>query len=335
MKKWRFRVVKASMKNTTLVVAILLIIALCSCASQKGKQIEKGAIKSDTTWSGEIVVKGDVEVAKGATLTIVPGTVVKFVRIEPHGPANLYDKSKAKNVAFDRAELIVRGKLFARGTKDNMIHFTSAETSPKPGDWGAINFQDSSDNILEYCEVSYGNTAIHGHGVEATIQNCYLHDNGVSIGFKNVKEYPTKCSMSISNNRIIGNGGGVLCGKGTRSAISHNEISNNELYGIFGKKAFSCLVRYNNISRNGKGIILYSTKGCRLSENNIIDNKQYNVSMLEGQTWNVDARNNWWGTKDAGKIKNLIWDKDEEGHLGKVDFSDVASSPIQKAGVPG
>jgi parallel beta-helix repeat protein len=183
--------------------------------------------------------------------------------------------------------------------------------------------------------VSYGNTGIHGHGVQTTVANCYLHDNGVAIGFKNVKEYQTKGAMNIFNNRIIGNGGGVLCGKGTRSAISHNEIGNNKIYGIFGKKAYSCHVKLNDITRNGKGVILYATKGCRLRQNNIADNEQYNVSMLEGQTWNVDARNNWWGTKDASKIRSLIWDQDEEGHLGRVDFSDLASSPIKGTGVPG
>jgi parallel beta-helix repeat protein len=319
------------------MVAVLLTVALSLsfCAGQKGKQIEKGTITSDTTWSGEILIKGDVEIAKGATLTITPGTIIRFAKIEPHGPANLYDKAKAKNVAFERAELIVRGKLLARGTKDKMIVFTSAEGSPHAGDWGAINFQDSADNIVEYCEISYGDTGVHGHGVQAAVANSHLHDNGVAIGFKNVKEHRTQGSMNIFNNRIVGNGGGVLCGKGTRAAISKNEISNNRIYGIFGKKAYSCHVRFNNIVRNEKGIILYATKGCRVSQNNITDNAQYNVSMLEGQTWNVDARNNWWGTKDTKKIKNLIWDKDEEGHLGSVDFSNLASSPIKEAGVPG
>ena len=322
-------------RNITLIVGILVAVALSCCAGQKGKQIEKGTIKSNTTWSGEVLIKGDVEIAKGATLTISPGSVIRFVRIASHGPANLYDEITAKNFAFERAELIIRGKLIARGTKDKMIVFTSAEGTPKPGDWGAINFQDSKDNIIEYCDISYADTGVHGHGVQVAVANCYLHDNGVAIGFKNVERYPTKGSMNVVNNRIVGNGGGVLCGKGTRSAITHNEISNNKIYGIFGKKAYACYVRFNNIVRNEKGIILYDTKGCRISQNNIADNVQYNVSMLEGQTWNVDARNNWWGTKDTKKIRSMIWDKEEEGQLGTVVFSGLASSPIKEAGVPG
>jgi len=326
---------KTCKQSITLITAILLIVTLSSCAGQKGKVIERGTIKSDTTWSGEILIKGDVEIAKGATLTITPDTVIRFVRIEPYGPANLHGKETGYNFAFERAELIVRGRLLARGSKDNMIVFTSAEGSPHAGDWGAINFQDSADNIVEYCDISYADTGVHGHGVQTTVANCYLHDNGVGIGFKDVPGYSTRGAMNIFNNRIIGNGGGVLCGKGTRSAISHNDINNNSIYGVFGKMAYSSNVKLNNILGNEKGVILYATRGCRLSQNNIADSVQYNVSMLEGQTWNVDARQNWWGTKDKKKIKGLIWDKDEESHLGRVDFSDLASSPIKEAGVPG
>ena len=216
-----------------------------------------------------------------------------------------------------------------------MILITSAEESPRPGDWGAINFLDTKDNILEYCEISHGHTSVHGHGGEVTVANCYLHDNGVAIGHKTVKEFKTNGSMTVLYNRITGNGGGILCSTGSRSTISHNEISHNAFFGIYGKKRSVANVRYNNITRNGKGIILYATQGLRISENNIADNEAYNIAFLEGQIRNVDAPHNWWGTRDEKEIKGLIWDKDEDGTLGKLDFSGFAPSPVEGAGVPG
>jgi parallel beta-helix repeat protein len=293
--------------------------------------IEKSVIKSDTTWEKEVVIRGDVEIARGATLTIMPGAVVKFVKIEPEGPSKLY---KDKETYFPRAELIIRGRIIAQGTKDRMIVFTSAEKSPNVADWGAINFLDTQDNILEYCEFSYGHTSVHCHGAQVIVANCYFHDSGVAIGQKDVKGFKTKCKVPMLYNRITGNGGGILFGGGTSPTITHNQISDNKFFGIFGKKGASSHVRYNNVTHNGKGVIVYAMDGLRLSENNISENDEYNISLMEGQIGDVDARNNWWGTTDKKKIKDLIWDKDEDETLGRLDFSDFAVSPIQGAGIP-
>jgi parallel beta-helix repeat protein len=329
---------KKSMLGPILTKGILLpllgiALSLWSMTPALGKPLimEKGVIKSDAIWEKEVLIKGDIEVAEGATLTVMPGTVIRFVKIEKYGPSNLY---KDKATYFPRAELIIRGKIIAQGTKDSMIVFTSAEKSPNPADWGAINFLDTQDNILEYCEISYGHTSVHCHGAQVIVANCYLHDNGVAIGQKNVKDSKTRCVVPILYNRITGNGGGVLFGKGTSPTITHNQISNNKFFGIYGKKGASCHVRYNNVTHNGKGVIVYAMDGLRLSENNISDNEDYNISLMEGQTWDVDARRNWWGTTDEKKIKELIWDKDEDETLGKLGFSDLADSPIEGAGVP-
>jgi len=319
-------------KLTQGILVLILSLLACGCGSEKARTVEKGMIKSNTTWQKEILIAGDVEVARGATLTIMPGTIVKFAKIQGDGPANLYDD---KTNYFSRAELIVKGKLLAKGSKEKKIVFTSAERSPRPGDWGAINFNDSADNLLAYCDISYADTGIHGHGAQVQVENSHLHNNGVGIAIKNLGKLKTRSTMSLVQSQVLGNGGGILCGAGTRCSISHNHISNNRLYGIYGKMASPSQVRYNNIVYNGKGIILYATEGFQVAENNISENEEYNVSLLEGQRRHVDARRNWWGTKDNKRIKALIWDRDEDRTLGKVDFSDLAVSRIQEAGVTG
>jgi parallel beta-helix repeat protein len=308
-----------------------LFLWLTTLASGKPLTIEKCIITSDTTWKKEVLILGDIEIPKGVTLTVMPGTVVKFFKIAEYGSSKLY---KDKGTHFPRAELIIRGKMLAQGTKDNMIIFTSAEQSPRPADWGGINFLGTRDNVLEYCDISYGHTSIHCHGAQVIVANCYLHDNGIAIGQKNVKESKTRCVVPILYNRITENGGGILFGKGTSPTITHNEISKNKFFGIFGKKGSSLHVRYNNVTYNGKGVIIYAMEGFRLSENNISDNEEYNLSLMEGQVSDVDAHHNWWGTTDEKRIRGLIWDKDEDGTLGTVNFSDRASSLIEGAGVP-
>lgn len=238
---------------------------------------------------------------------------------------------KTKN--FTRAELVISGRILAQGRKERMIVFTSAEKTPHVADWGAINMLDSENNILEYCDISYGHTSVHSHGAQFTLANCYLQDNGVAIGFKNVDKCKPRC-VNILYNCISRNGGGILSSKTSIATISHNEIRHNKFFGVYGKKATSVNVRYNNIVHNGKGVILWATQGFRISENNISDNEDYNVSLLEGQVWDVDVRKNWWGITDGKKIRNLMWDKDEDETLGRLDFSDFAVSPIQGAGLP-
>ncbi len=310
-------------------LGLISFLLLCSQVIAQPIIVEKGTISVDTTWSGEVLIKADVEVAKGATLTVMPGTVVKFEKIEPFGPGKLYED---KTHQFPRAELIIRGKIIAKGTKDKLITFTSADPSPKPADWGAINLLDTEGNIIDYCDLSYAHTAIHAHSGKVTVTNSYIHDSGVAVGQKNVKEFPTKAEIIVHNNLISTNGGGLLFGKGGILIASNNNLINNELFGIYCKKGgASSVIKFNNITKNGKGVMFFATEKFQIHNNNINDNTEYNMTMLEGQEADVDARNNWWGTTDEKKIKELIRDKDEEAELGTVIFTDYAKASIAEA----
>ncbi len=315
----------------SLVMAGLAVLLLfCSAAAAGQLVVEKSVLDRDTLWQGQVLIKGDVEVAPGATLTIMPGTVVRFARIEPNGPGKL---TTDRTAHFPRAELIVKGRLLAQGTPDARIVFTSAADDPQPADWGAVNFLNSTGNILEFCEFSYGHTSVHAHGAQMVIANSFFHHNGVAIGMKNVKN-AVRCVVSILYNRITDNGGGVLFGKGSTPTITHNQISDNKFFGIYVKKGGMANIRYNDITDNGKGILFYAVKGFVLRDNNIAGNTDYNISMLEGQEADVDARRNWWGTTDAGKIRELIRDSHQDKTLGSVDFADFTRAPVVGAGLP-
>jgi len=292
--------------------------------------INKGVIDKDTIWKGEVLVKADVEVAKGATLTIMPGTIVRFEKIEEFGPGKL---SLDKLNHFPRAEIIVRGKVYAQGTLENKITFTSAEESGHPGDWGSVNFLGSTGNIIEFCVFTYAHTAVHAHSSQVVVSYSTFHFNGVAIGQKNIKEVDHKSVMPMLYNRITENGGGILYGGGSATTIAHNEINNNVFFGIYAKKGGLANVRYNNITNNGKGVIFYKVKDILLRDNNITNNKDYNISLLAGQTSDISVRNNWWGTTDKGKIKDSMRDIARDETLGHIDFSDVLQAPVAGAGL--
>jgi len=118
--------------------------------TQSGTTSVSGMINSDTVWANDktYLVVGNVLVSSGVTLTIQPGTVVKF------NP----DMS-----------LLVGGTLIADGAQNQEVVFTSAQPSPAPGDWGIIKFTASSvdavvdgaenyvsGSVFRYARIEYG-----------------------------------------------------------------------------------------------------------------------------------------------------------------------------------
>jgi hypothetical protein len=121
-----------------------------------------GLISASITWSPAscpvYIVTGNITVDTGVTLTMAPGTVVKF------------------NAGRD---LIVRGTLVARGTAGAGILLSSNLSPQQPGDWGQVSFAAGSvdgtvdaaggysgGSALEYVTVEYA-----GGGGAAAVQS--------------------------------------------------------------------------------------------------------------------------------------------------------------------
>ncbi|MFV9506276.1 MAG: carboxypeptidase regulatory-like domain-containing protein [Oscillochloridaceae bacterium umkhey_bin13] len=127
-----------------------------------------GQLTGDTTWSSEecpagYQITGNVLVPKGITLTIRPGTLIKF---------------NANPI------LEIRGQLVARGTATQPISFTANTTNPAPGAWRGIVFLSETidasfdstgrylgGSIIEYASIDYATVAI-----SLTYASPYLKD---------------------------------------------------------------------------------------------------------------------------------------------------------------
>jgi uncharacterized repeat protein (TIGR01451 family) len=111
------------------------------------------------TWSvagSPYLVQGDVEIPAGDTLVIEPGVTVQFET---------------------EAGLSARGTLTAVGTAASLIRFTSAQTSPSPGDWEGVEIRYSSGS-LAWIQIDY---AVNGlsiwHNSSPTISDCTVRSN--------------------------------------------------------------------------------------------------------------------------------------------------------------
>jgi len=115
---------------------------------QGNVQTVQGQLSQDTIWAGEIHVVGTVVVPEGVTLTIEPGTVVKFKHYRGYKyPVKVY--------------LIVRGgTVNAIGTSQAQIWFTSDAQYPINGDWGSITCRNTNTSVFKYVIVEFGELGI-------------------------------------------------------------------------------------------------------------------------------------------------------------------------------
>lgn len=193
-----------------------------------------GELTGTTTWENQVLITGDVTVPAGATLTIKPGTIVRFQARN--------DDQQGGNHEY-RSELLVRGSLQA-----NQAIFTSANaTHPVPGDWLGIRFkpQDPYPAFnLNNCTVEYAMT-----GIDVTVQppviqsnvtvlNSIIRQNALS-GIDIWGKDGVRVDFQATNNQITTNGNSGIYARSTAAStqfyvsITENTISGNAHFGIF------------------------------------------------------------------------------------------------------
>jgi YD repeat-containing protein len=150
-----------------------------------------------TKADGPYIVHGTIRIAESTTVTIEPGTVLKFEK---------------------GAKLQIDGTLKAQGTSANRIVFTSDKddsyfgdtdgdgysTLPSAGDWVGIVFSaKSQDNLLEFADILYAGRSANGCALSISnasteIANCTInHSQGDGIDIKSGT--PSITASSIEN----------------------------------------------------------------------------------------------------------------------------------------
>ncbi|MRR36424.1 hypothetical protein EG829_17475, partial [bacterium] len=128
-------------------------------------------LTEDTAWRGEVYVEGSLTVAPQTTLTLEPGTVVRFRRTvagEGAGPL-----------------LLVQGRLVARGSAEAPVRFTSSFSDPRAGEWQGIIFLGSEKkNHLEQCRVEGAAAGIDASFSTVTLKEVSLAACGTGARFQ-------------------------------------------------------------------------------------------------------------------------------------------------------
>jgi pimeloyl-ACP methyl ester carboxylesterase len=267
-------------------VILLFVFALNAHADTN---IPNGNI-SDSNWSpagGTYIISGNVAVPLGATLTIEPGTIIKFKQ----GGA---------------AVLNVDGTLIANGTIGGEIYFTSinddsvggdtnldaTSSVPVANDWQGIYFNQGSTGNIDYSTIRYGGYGGSGYGDFVGIEN---NGGEVSIDHSLIDQDNQKGVWqrggitNISNTVLSNNLFGMMTSAGT-TTVSNSSIENNSQYGFYSENIDSLILTNNNFSGNARTAIInagvdFSHTGNTSSD---ITNRGFDITGTpkDGSHWN-------------------------------------------------
>ncbi|MBN1181522.1 MAG: hypothetical protein JXB49_04485 [Bacteroidales bacterium] len=146
-----------------------------------------GTFISDEYWFGKLYVLGNITCHNNSTLTVLPGTEIKF-----KGNYCLSVQSGSN--------------IIAEGTEESPILFTSA-TGSSPGSWQYVILY-GGNNIFKHCEFKYGRSPLYlyyctaSEGSRNLIENCTIHHSyyyGIDVyrSLANIK------GCHIYNNRNL------------------------------------------------------------------------------------------------------------------------------------
>ena len=256
-----------------------------------------GNITANTTWTkteSPYIVEGDVRVylnsTTPATLTIEPGTIVRFTS---NGRLILGYSSH-------------KGALIAQGTAEEPIIFTSNAASPAPGDWRCIYFDNDTHDattLMEHCIVEYGgrteNANIYCNKANPQINNCQIHSGSGHGIFQN------NSSAGINNNMIENNAStGITIAGSSSPHIENNTIENNGTTGISISGSSNPGILNNTIRNNtSHGIYSSDTNSQPVISGNQIENN--GGSAIQLQLGNVQSVSENYGSGNGQDYINI------------------------------
>ena len=330
------------MKKNEIFLVIVIMLFINLIVLHADTEIG-GGIFTDTTLLFEnspYLVISSITVFPGVTLTIEPGTEIKFQ---------------------DATVLTIRGNITSVGTVTDSITFTAANTNPTPGIWDGIVFEtelgasgefkhvigkyalrwiklteSSTSNILDienshfyYNEyVFWGMDSSNGN-YQVNIDSCLVENNyygyiyathaliSNSIFRNNEKAFHgwSGPSIEVINSEISGNS---IWGFNMSGIISDCIISNNGL----GLRLRNDLILSNNIiQENDVGIEISSYS--QSTNTNVLNNciSFNDINVLHTTNININLSGNCWGTYDEIEIQNRIFDAYDDVSLGIIDYT--------------
>lgn len=262
--------------------------------------LEDYQLTENETWEPEktYIINGTLEIPQDTTLNISPGTTVKFRRDA---------RITVQGILKIGTPLAKIGTPLAQEQVTQLVHLTSDNIGPAPGDWNGILFDHTHDleSFIRGAIIEYATVALDVKTTSPTIKECTLRFNETAIALDG-------SDARIQRNDILDNNIGIsTIGRQTLPRIQKNSITKNET-GIFSENVQS-IIQHNNLNANIFALRL---------------NVKFDFTIP----------NNWWGSTDPIEITDTIIDGGDPGlimkQIGTVLYEPFADAEIADAGFP-
>lgn len=260
---------------STLLVLFCSVSPLTAALTYSGEQ----TLWKDRVWQGEVLIDGVLTLAPGVTLSIRPGTVVRFTFRDSNGDGI------GENAIFSQ------GIFKAEGSTDAPIRFTSALPNPFPGAWGAINMLMSEENNrVANAIFEYGYQSFHSHFSRAAIRDSIFRQNMRGLQFQESTVHIERCliennfnGLQFRNSRVrlrdlvvTGNNWGIR-GVYNDLTLSNSRIENNRINGV-NLRDSTLNVSNSTISGNRRGLYVQRSR-LTLEKSLLVDNDEHGLYL--------------------------------------------------------
>jgi hypothetical protein len=119
--------------------------------------VSSRVLTEDSQWHGALQVNGMVTVAPQATLTVMPGTVVRF---------------------SPDSGLLVLGRVVVKGTKEQPVLFSSYYQHVAPADWyGIVLTGTAKKNIFDQLQIEGAETALYARSSSVELKQVRIENS--------------------------------------------------------------------------------------------------------------------------------------------------------------